>query len=413
MWSMLDHRHGLGRHGPQVGGPEVVDVDAVEQVGGQLEEPLLEPGGAGVGARGRLGELAEHLGGVLEGLALEQAGEQEVALLPEGELVVEVDVGVLGQEALALQLDEGGGDQQELGGDLEVERAPSSRARPGRRRRCATARSRRGRPARAGSGGAAGRTGPRRPGSAPRTAWRANDRGGRPPCPAAPPPVRIAGMPVAPPSPSPEPAGSRRCWSRRCSSACAGARSAAPSAARRAPRTDAADGGRRRGQRDLPDARLRRGVPRAASSADRRHGPRARSPSTERAVSASTAARPSTAVLDHLHRRPTQWAQAVAGRITAAGPARPTPAKLGTQVECLTTAVQALDDVQRQALLVGLVVIGSAPQTGGLAVQRGDVLNGLLRRRARWSCGTSSTVGPAGPEPVSGRPGADLYDRPP
>ena len=61
---------------------------------------------------------------------------------------------------------------------------------------------------------------------------------------------------------------------------------------------------------------------------------------------------------------PDQWAQAVAGRITAAVPPADT-SKLGTQVECLTTAVQALDDVQRQALLVGLVVIGSAPQTGG------------------------------------------------
>jgi hypothetical protein len=71
-----------------------------------------------------------------------------------------------------------------------------------------------------------------------------------------------------------------------------------------------------------------------------------------------------------------QWAAAIAGRITAAVPPADT-SKLTTQVNCLSSAVQALDDVQRRALLVGLVVIGSAPQTGGLAVQRGDVLNGL------------------------------------
>ena len=71
-----------------------------------------------------------------------------------------------------------------------------------------------------------------------------------------------------------------------------------------------------------------------------------------------------------------QWAQAVAGRITAAVPPADT-SKLTTQIDCLTSAVTALDDVQRRALLVGLVVIGSTPQTGDLAIQRGDVLNGL------------------------------------
>ena len=76
---------------------------------------------------------------------------------------------------------------------------------------------------------------------------------------------------------------------------------------------------------------------------------------------------------------PEQWAQAVAGRITAAVPPADS-SKITTQVACLTAAVQALDDVQRQALLVGLVVIGSAPQTGELAVQRGDVLNGLYAK---------------------------------
>ena len=58
---------------------------------------------------------------VLERLALEQAGEQEVALLPQRQLVVEVDVGAAGQQTAGLELDERGGDEQELGGDVEVE----------------------------------------------------------------------------------------------------------------------------------------------------------------------------------------------------------------------------------------------------------------------------------------------------
>ena len=69
-----------------------------------------------------VGQRAEHGGDVLERLALEQAGEQQVALLPQGQLVVEVDVGRPGQQAAGLELDERGGDQQELGGDVEIER---------------------------------------------------------------------------------------------------------------------------------------------------------------------------------------------------------------------------------------------------------------------------------------------------
>lgn len=71
-----------------------------------------------------------------------------------------------------------------------------------------------------------------------------------------------------------------------------------------------------------------------------------------------------------------QWAQVIAGRITNALP--PADAsQLDTQVGCLTRAVTALDEVQRRALLVGLVVISTTPQTGPLAIQRGDVLNTL------------------------------------
>ena len=80
------------------------------------------PARAGVAAAGVVGQAAEHRGDVLERLALEQAGEQQVALLPQGQLVVEVDVVAAGQQAAGLQLDERGGDQQELGGHVEVER---------------------------------------------------------------------------------------------------------------------------------------------------------------------------------------------------------------------------------------------------------------------------------------------------
>jgi len=43
-------------------------------------------------------------------------------LFPQGELLVEVHVVLSGQEAPGLEFHERGGDQQELGGDIEIER---------------------------------------------------------------------------------------------------------------------------------------------------------------------------------------------------------------------------------------------------------------------------------------------------
>ena len=83
------------------------------------------PATRGNGPAGGVGQAGEHGGDVLERLALEQAGQEQVALLPEGQLLVEVDVVAAGQQAAGLQLDQGGGDEQELGGDVEVERARS------------------------------------------------------------------------------------------------------------------------------------------------------------------------------------------------------------------------------------------------------------------------------------------------
>ena len=64
-----------------------------EQVGRQPGEALVGADPAGHAAVGVVGERAEQPRHVLERLALEQPGEQQVALLPQGQLVVEVDVG--------------------------------------------------------------------------------------------------------------------------------------------------------------------------------------------------------------------------------------------------------------------------------------------------------------------------------
>ena len=84
---------GFGAAAREEAGPEPIGRDAREQVGREAEEALLETGGAGVRAARLVGEArCKHRGDVLERLALEQAGQQQVALLPERQLLVEVDV---------------------------------------------------------------------------------------------------------------------------------------------------------------------------------------------------------------------------------------------------------------------------------------------------------------------------------
>ena len=88
----VDAGLGLRGDGPEEGGAQVERGDAGEHVGGELEEAVVGAGDARVGAAGVDGEVLERDGGVLEGLALDQAGEQQVALAPQGQLVVEVEV---------------------------------------------------------------------------------------------------------------------------------------------------------------------------------------------------------------------------------------------------------------------------------------------------------------------------------
>ena len=89
----VDRRHRLGRE--RAGSRRRAGargVSAGEQVGGQPGEALVGADLAREAAVGVVGERAEQPGDVLERLALEQPGEQQVALLPQGQLVVEVDV---------------------------------------------------------------------------------------------------------------------------------------------------------------------------------------------------------------------------------------------------------------------------------------------------------------------------------
>ena len=72
------------------------------------------PDGARHRQSGAVTELVERAGRVLERLALEQAGDQQVALFPQRQLLVEVDVVAARQQATGLELDQHGRGQQEV-----------------------------------------------------------------------------------------------------------------------------------------------------------------------------------------------------------------------------------------------------------------------------------------------------------
>jgi hypothetical protein len=119
----VHRRDGPGGDGAEVGGPQALGGDAGEDVGREVDEAVLEAGGPGERAARLLGQAVERRRRVLERLALEQLREEQVALLPEGELVVDVDVAHPRQQPAALELHEGCGDEEELGRHLEVEAA--------------------------------------------------------------------------------------------------------------------------------------------------------------------------------------------------------------------------------------------------------------------------------------------------
>ena len=113
----------LGR-APQVGLGQVLGRDAGQQVGGVDGEVVGQPDLAGHGPGGLLGHGHEDVGGGGVGPALEQAGQQEVPLLPPDQLVVVVGALAARQQLLGLELDQNGRHQQELRQLVEVDLVP-------------------------------------------------------------------------------------------------------------------------------------------------------------------------------------------------------------------------------------------------------------------------------------------------
>jgi hypothetical protein len=113
----------LGR-AAQVGLGQVVGGDSGQQVGGVDQEALIQPDLPGDGAGSLLGQPDEDVSGRRVGPALEEAGQQEVTLVPPDQLVIVVGDLTAGEQLLGLELDQDGGHQQELGELVEVDLVP-------------------------------------------------------------------------------------------------------------------------------------------------------------------------------------------------------------------------------------------------------------------------------------------------
>ena len=113
----------LGRSA-QVGLGQFLRRHPGQEVGGVDGEVVRQPDLPGDGAGGLLGHGHEDVGRGGVGPALEQAGQQQVPLLPPDQLVVVVRALAPRQQLLGLELDQNGGHQQELRQLVEVDLVP-------------------------------------------------------------------------------------------------------------------------------------------------------------------------------------------------------------------------------------------------------------------------------------------------
>ncbi len=113
----LQHGLRLQRAGGEAG--ELLEADADQHLGQQVGEPLLEPDRARVAPRLPRQPLLEDAGDLLVGLVLHQPGEEQVARLEQGEVLLVLDV-ALREQARRLEVEQGRRDQQERRGLLEV-----------------------------------------------------------------------------------------------------------------------------------------------------------------------------------------------------------------------------------------------------------------------------------------------------
>ena len=128
-----DGRRHLGRHRPGGDHGQLLGRDAHDQLGQQRGELRLEAGLARRHPPGRGHPLGEGVRDVLEGAVLQQPGEEQVAGLDQGEVLLVLRAR-LRQQPGRLEVQQGRGDEQELRGLAEV---PLRSSAPGAALMCA------------------------------------------------------------------------------------------------------------------------------------------------------------------------------------------------------------------------------------------------------------------------------------
>ena len=127
---------GLGVTARRKAVAQVVGRDALEQVGREVDEALVEPGHARERAAGRrrpgAGRATAASLNVLHSSSRARSRSRSSHSASSSSRSTSSSPG---QQPAGLELDQRGGDEQELGGDVEVEVLHRARARPGRRRR--------------------------------------------------------------------------------------------------------------------------------------------------------------------------------------------------------------------------------------------------------------------------------------
>jgi tryptophanyl-tRNA synthetase len=94
---------------------------AFEHVRQHIVESFVGADDTGKGLVRLVSEPGEHASHVFEGFGFEQSGEQHVALFPQCQLIIQVDVAGVREQPPGLQVDQGGSDQQEARCNIEVQ----------------------------------------------------------------------------------------------------------------------------------------------------------------------------------------------------------------------------------------------------------------------------------------------------
>lgn len=115
-----DRRHDLGRERLVRGRVQLLERNELERVGRQQRKRFFGTSSAGENPSVDRHALIDVARRVLEGLALKQPRQQIVAFFPTGEFFIEVDRLRRRQQAARFEFDQRRGDEQELGGHVEV-----------------------------------------------------------------------------------------------------------------------------------------------------------------------------------------------------------------------------------------------------------------------------------------------------